>query len=157
MTNGDLRSLSPSEAVDGYLQMLQRHLDGVEYPKVITNPEVNLDLTREALKNLDLVELSELSVEISGMAFAVGDEYNRQKTKAERSRGELVRLVGRNLDHTIYGSEDKWMTAAFKNPEARQYWEIRQNALTVCLRLEGQAARLSEISKAITHLIFARR
>lgn len=149
--------MTPSEAIDGYLQMLQKHLDGVEYPRVLSDPDLTLDLTSEALRALDLVELSELSVEISGIAFAVGDEYNRQKAKAERSRAELVRLVGRNLDHTIYGSDDKWMTAAFKVPEARQYWEIRQNALTVCLRLEGQAARLSEISKAITHLIFARK
>jgi hypothetical protein len=49
------------------------------------------------------------------------------------------------------------MSAAFRHPEARQLWQIRQNALTVCLRLEGQSARLSELSRAVTNLIFSRK
>lgn len=156
-SSGD-RKPTPDECVDAYMELQGLHLDSIGYPRPVRPFEPRLiDTSPETVRGLDIEELSDLALELANAAYAVGDEYNRQKSKIEHCQRRIAALTGNRLDHSIYASADKWMKAAYSNPEAYRLWHIKQNAVATAARLEGQAARLSELTKVINNIIFSRR
>jgi len=152
--------LTAEEAIAAYGEMLWEQIREVGYPQPCPRDvDAHLNYDREDLRRMTTDELGEVAYELNVAAFAVQDEFNRQKSVAARCQAALAHLVGRSLSSEVYNREDKWMKAARDSPnkKAWDYWQAMQNANTAAARLESQSFRLAEIAKSINNLIFSRR